>query len=103
MWTFILDMLQLCFFFFLHNCPLLIPLYNTAVLIIICRFLINVVKLCKLLSKLDLQTLRKGSTEERTQRNKCKNLTLANTRIQVLDFSSADALPTNLRVPLGRT
>ena len=34
-------------FFFLHNCPLLIPLYNTAVLINICRFLINVVKLCK--------------------------------------------------------
>ena len=30
--------------FFLHTCPLLIPLYNTAVLIKICRFLINVVK-----------------------------------------------------------
>ena len=30
--------------FFLHNCPLLIPLHNTAVLIKICRFLINVVK-----------------------------------------------------------
>ena len=29
---------------FLHNCPLLIPLHNTAVLIKICRFLINVVK-----------------------------------------------------------
>ena len=33
-------------------------------------FLINVVKLCTPLSKLDLPTLRKGSTEERTQRNK---------------------------------
>ena len=41
------------------------------------RFLINVDKLCKPLSKLDLPTLRKGSTEERTQRNKMKNLTLA--------------------------
>ena len=30
----------------------------------VCRFLINVVKLCKPLSKLDLPTLRKGSTEE---------------------------------------
>ena len=30
--------------FFLHNCPLLIPIHNTAVLIKICRFLNNVVK-----------------------------------------------------------
>ena len=45
-----------------------IYVYNTAVLINICRFLINVVKLCKPLSKLDLPTLLKGSTEERTQR-----------------------------------
>ena len=45
-------------------------IYNIAVLIIICRFLINVVKICKPLSKLDLPTLRKGSIEERTQRNK---------------------------------
>ena len=52
------------FLFFLHNCPLLIPLYNTAVLINICRFLINVVNLCKPLSKLDLPTFRNGSTEE---------------------------------------
>ena len=34
----------------------------------ICRFLINVVRLCKPLSKLDLPTLLKGSTEESTQR-----------------------------------
>ena len=33
-------------------------------------FLINVVKICKPLSKLDLPTLRKGSTKERTQRSK---------------------------------
>ena len=45
----------------LHNCPLLIPLHNTAVLIKICRFLINVVKLTQTLTKLDLPTLRKGS------------------------------------------
>ena len=50
MWTFILDMLLLSFFFILHNCPLLIPLYNTAVLINICRFLINVANVCKPLS-----------------------------------------------------
>ena len=56
--------------FFLHNCPLLIPLHNTAVLIKICRFLINVVKFTQTLTKLDIPTLRKGSIEERTQRNK---------------------------------
>ena len=58
--------------FFLHNCPLLIPLHNTAVLNKICRFLINDVKFTQTLTKLDLPTLRKGSTEERTQRNKWK-------------------------------
>ena len=35
-------------------------------------FFISVVKWCKPLSKLDLPTHRKGSTEERTQRNKWK-------------------------------
>ena len=58
--------------FFLHNCPLLIPLHNTAVLIKICRFWINVVKFMQTLTKLDIPTLRKGSTEERTQRKKWK-------------------------------
>ena len=33
-------------------------------------FLINVVKFTQTLTKLDLPTLRKGSIEERTQRNK---------------------------------
>ena len=47
-----------------------IYIYNTAVLINICRFLINVVKLCKPLSKLYHPAHRKGSTEERTQRKK---------------------------------
>ena len=32
-----------------------------------------------------------------------KNMTLARTRTQVLGFSSSDALPTMLRVPVGRT
>ena len=35
------------------------------------------------LSKLDLPTLRKGSIEERPQRNKMKNLTLSRTGTQV--------------------
>ena len=39
-------------------------LYNTAVLIKICRFWINVVKFTQTLTKLDLPTLRKGSIEE---------------------------------------
>ena len=46
--------------FFLHDCPLLISLHNTAVLIKICRFLVNVVKFTQTLMKLDLPTLRKG-------------------------------------------
>ena len=80
--------------FFLHNCPLLIPLHNTAVLIKICRFLINVVKFTQTLMKLDLPTLRKGSTEERT---------LAGSRTQVPGFSSADAITTKPRVPVAGT
>ena len=43
------------------------------------------------------QHKRKDATEQ------MKNLTLARTRTQVLGFSSADALPTKLRVPVGRT
>ena len=50
-----------------------IYIYNTAVLIKICRFLINVVKFTQTLTKWDLPTLRKGSIEERTQRNKKKS------------------------------
>ena len=47
-----------------------IYIYNIAVLIKICRFLINVVKFTQTLTKLDLPTLRKGSIEDLTQRNK---------------------------------
>ena len=43
------------------------------------------------------QHRRKDATEH------MKNLTLARTRTQVPGFSNADALATNLRVPLGRT
>ena len=43
------------------------------------------------------QHRRKDATEQ------MKNLTLARTRTQVLGFSSTDALPTNLRVPVGIT
>ena len=37
------EYIYIVFCFRLHNCSLLIPLYNTAVLMNICRFLINVV------------------------------------------------------------
>ena len=43
------------------------------------------------------QHRRKDATEQ------MKNQTLARTRTLVLGFSSADALPTKLRVPVGRT
>ena len=58
--------------FFHHNCPMVIPLQNTAVLIKICRFLINVVKLMQTLTKLDIPTFHNVSTEESTQRSKWK-------------------------------
>ena len=48
-------------------------------------------------SALQGQHRRKDVTEQ------MKNLTLARTRTQVPGFSSADALPTNLRVQVGRT
>ena len=51
--------------------------------------------------KLDLPTLRKGSIEERTQRKKSKNLTLAGSRTQVPGFSSADAVTAMPRVPVA--
>ena len=54
----------------LNTIYIYIYIYNTAVLIKICRFLINVVKFTQTLTKLDLPTLRTGSIEERTQRNK---------------------------------
>ena len=87
----------------MRTAVLYIYIYNTAFLINICRFLINVVKLCKPLSKLDLPALRKGSAEELDATEQMKNLTLARTQAKVLGFSSADALPTKLRVPVGRT
>ena len=43
------------------------------------------------------QHIRKDATEQ------MKNLTLARTRTQVLGFSCADAMPSKLRVPVGRT
>ena len=43
------------------------------------------------------QHRRKDTTEQ------MKNLTIARTRTQVLRLTSADALPTKLRVPVGRT
>ena len=42
------------------------------------------------------QHRRKDATEQ------MKNMTLARTRTQVPGFSSADALPTKLRVPVGK-
>ena len=44
-----------------------------------------------------VQHRRKDATEQ------MNNLTLARIRTQVLGFSCADALPTKLRVPVGRT
>ena len=61
---------SVCFMFICLLIVQLIPLHNTAALINICRFLINVVKFMQTPTKLDLPTLRKGNSEERTQRNK---------------------------------
>ena len=77
-----------------------IYIYNAAVHIKICRFLINVVKFMQTLTKKNAsqgQHGRKDATEQ------IKNLTLARTRTQVLGISSADALPTKLRLPVVGT
>ena len=87
--------------FFIHCCPLLIPLHNTAALIKICRFLINVVKfLCaKQLRNWTFQRFaRAAQQKERNGTNE-----KSDTRFQVLVMSSADALPAKLRVPVGGT
>ena len=44
-----------------------------------------------------------GQHIRKDEREQMKNLTLARTRTQVLGISSADALPTKLRVPVGGT
>ena len=63
-------MLLLSIFFILHYCPLLIPLYNAAVLINACRFLTNVANQCKPLSKFDLPAHRRGSKVKAVKRRK---------------------------------
>ena len=91
--------------FFLHNCPLLIPLHNTAVLIKICRvfFLSTLLNLCKPLRNWTFQHFARAAHKKGRNGTNEKNLTLARTRTQVHGISSADALPTKLRVPVGGT
>ena len=103
MWTFILDMLLIVFISFLHNCPLLIPLHNTEVLIKVRRFLINVVKFMQNPYEIGPSNASQGQHERKDATEQMKNQTLARTRTQVLGISSADALPTKLRVPVGGT
>ena len=43
------------------------------------------------------------AAQKKGRNEQMKNLTHARTRTQFLGFSSADALPTKLRVPVGRT
>ena len=46
-------------------------IFAMAILVVsLCHFRINIIKLCEPLSQLDLSTLLHGSVEERTQRNK---------------------------------
>ena len=82
-------------------CPLLISLYNIAVLTIICRFQSTL--LLKYANRFEVgpsnawqgQRGRKDATEQ------MNNLTLARTPTQVPGFSSADALATMQRVPVA--
>ena len=89
--------------FFLHNYPLLIPLHNTSVLIKICRFLINVAKFNANPYEIGPSNASQGQHGIKDATKQMKNLTLARTRTQVLGISSADDLPTKLRVPVGGT
>ena len=47
-------------------------IFDVVILFFMCFFRVNIIKLCKPLSKLDLPTLRQGSVE-RTQLNKLKS------------------------------
>ena len=62
--------ISMCMHTYMYRIYIYIHIIQQFSLIYVVFFLINVVKLCKALSKLDLPTLRKGSTEERTQWNK---------------------------------
>ena len=62
-------------------------------------FLINIIKLCIPLPKLDLPTLLHGSREERTQRNKLEIRHSLGLEPRDLAYR-ADALPTELRCQL---
>ena len=87
--------------FFLQNCPLLIPLHNTAVLIKICHFLINVVKFYANPYEIGPFNASHGQHRRKDARERIKNLTLAGSRTQVHGFSSADAVTAMPRVPVA--
>ena len=76
-------------------------IYNTAVHINICRFLINVVKLCKTLVEIGPFNASQGQHRRKDATEQMKNLTLARARTQAPGFSSADSLTTKLRVPVA--
>ena len=61
-----------------------ICIYIYIVILFLCRFLINIIKLCKPMSKLDLSALRKRSRGRRNSMEQIQNLTLA--RIRTKDF-----------------
>ena len=62
----------------------------------------TLLNLCKPLRNWTFQRFARAAHKKRRNGTN-KNLTLARTRTQVLGISSADALPTKLRVPVGGT
>ena len=84
-------------------CPLLISLYNIAVLIIICRLesTLFLYIYMQILVKIGPSNASQGQHRRKDATEQMKSLTLSRTRTQVLGFSSADALTTKLRVPVA--
>ena len=107
--SYISCVVEWCFFYLLYTYIIhilvhiyYIYIYNIEISLIYVVFWINVMKICKPLSKLDLPTLRKGCREERTQRNKWKIWNSLGFEPRS-SACRADALPTKLPVPVGRT
>ena len=82
---------------------LLIPLHNTAALINICRFFNQFCFIYANPYEIGPSNTSQGQHRRMDATEQTKNLTRARTRTKVLGISSADALPTKLREPLGRS
>ena len=103
MWTFILDMLLLSVlsFFIIFHCWFLYIIQQFSLIYVVFEStLLNYANPCR---NWTFQRIARAAQKKWRNGTNEKNMTLARNRNQVLGFSSADALPTKLRLPVGRT